>query len=434
MYRVYFVVVFILLLLGEVRYSVPVAYAQITEVPDNNKGRVILCYYADSEKPSYGITDLEALYEPSNDPQTDAEVGISRAFELMTHGFESLDVIEIHDWKQLDKEVSDYYTIDEASGEQIWKLRQLLIDCLAIQGFDSAAPDEEHVIMYVPDLGRGRIAAGDVIPFDVNGVSYRRRVVWTATTNPGTVLHELGHTLGLHHIHDFLGRAYNSVISPLGDSDVVGLTAFELMFTSGYSLTNIAEIPRSLPGEKKEITVQLQQLHPATEGLLPEEVYYGARLPLNPAREAMPNLFEFLVHPQEYLWVEYRCGDERYVDGSLNIDSFSRIRCGIRVYITQDYFPFTDSIANIAWSPKNWSYGTDLGIQPLDPQQPYQVYRKQSGEEDLEVTVCAQYPATEETRVRGVHIGINQMCTVPPKPEPDPEPVRQEVFLPLLIR
>ncbi|MFW5704070.1 MAG: hypothetical protein ACOCXQ_04480 [Patescibacteria group bacterium] len=410
------------------------------EIPDNDQARVFLCLYADSqEDPPFDVSSVELLFNgSSDDPASDYQIGMKTALSLSTHGTAAITEVVYMDWVRMETNYLDYryeYQHPDGTIEEFWSTTRLRTDCLKAHGYTETAPQEEYIISFYPKVG-GAAAYGGPIPIWLdNGFKFTRRVVTSGTLRPETMLHELGHTHGFSHVRNFKAESYKSYISPVGKSDIVGFTMFELwemmMFDEQYKARNTLELRLPDQDITEEVVVNLHQLHPDLGEPLSEGVHYAAYLSLDPERPLIENLIPRETHPPESLWIEYRCADQRYVEGMLNVDWFSRVQCGIRVYIVQNYRPDTVNF-HILWSPMNWTYNTDMGTAPLDPQEPYQVYRVQNGAEDLMITVCAQYPDIDNPLVQPVHIGFNQMCTVP---EPSVSPVPTwEVYLPLLQR
>ncbi|MFW5704071.1 MAG: hypothetical protein ACOCXQ_04485 [Patescibacteria group bacterium] len=405
-------------------------------IPDNDRALVLMCLYADTEgEPPFQIADIEYLLNGTDDPASDYQIGMKTALSLSTHGTAAITEVVYMDWKRMETDYLDYrYEYQGPDGTtEVWDTYALRTDCVNAHGY-TQPPEQEYIFSFVPKIERP--AYGGAVGFSSeSGEEYYRRSVLSETLRPGVMLHELGHAHTLPHVLNHRGEAYKSNISSVGKTDIVGFTTFEIWDIKRqdeqFKADRILELKRPKPDIKQEVAINLHQLHPFPDESLPEDVYYAIVVELDPDRPLMGNVDPQEALPHEYLWVEYRCADQRYVKGMLNVDWFSRVRCGIRVYIEQNYRPETDDY-HILWSPMNWTYNADMGIVPLDPQQPYQVYRMQNGAEDLTITVCAQYPDTDNPLVRPVHIGFNQMCTVPEPPVP-PVPT-WEVYLPLLQR
>lgn len=406
-----------------------VSPTDLTDIPDNNRARVFMCRYADSGDPPFGIPQIDGLFSGVDDPVTDYQIGIRTALNLATHGTASITEVVYMDWVRMETDYLDYlYTqeLPDGSQRQFWNINKLGDDCVKAHGFTHTPPDEEYYILFFPKVGGSRAYGGQTSVL-IEGEFYTRRMVFSETIRPSIILHELGHAHGLSHIRNYRNQEYKSRISPVGKGDIVGFTAFELWDISQFSKVGVVELSGPNMDEQSEVVINLQQLHPALGESPHEGVHYAAYIPLDRERPLMENLVPNEEHPPEYLWLENRCADQRYIQDELNVDWFSPVmKCGIRVYIVQNYYPDSDDF-HILWSPMNWTYKMDMGIVPLDPQKPYQLYRVENGEADTTITVCAQYPDRDQPLLRKVHVGFNQMCSVPPVPT-------WEVFLPLMQR
>ncbi len=408
---------------------------------------------------TYPSPDLPVLYDPQSvhDSFYGTEypnIGLNEYAHLVTMGKYEISSVDIGELQTLPYPESHYYpTITNPDGTSgiAFDITKVSNDCLVAHGITDVPP-EQHLAFYLP---RFREASGyggfTVFQNPLTGQEDMRSAYWLANNDPGTRAHEFVHMqhpvapFGLDHelsetyvngipqitedgrtinVNKGTGLPYKVEWSPTGRGSQMGVTASSL-FYRGYLPAEVIETI-TITDEPKEYEFELEPVYPGIIDDTGEQVKKYAiriKLPLNEAGETMmPNVFRKTnpeaheLHPDEYLWIEYRDLETTIENGTINLDALGNgLQSGFIVYVEQYNYPNHPIIEPKIWFPKQFQALPDGSFQilrdyarkPMNPLlPPFQPWTRNMLPSKA-ITICPQITGDHR---HGIRIGINQDC------------------------